>query len=72
MFEDKQLHQFAGPPSPIQSNHMVLESQLVANGIYCGYTKGFESSEAKLLESGAKEWGLLLQVNSDEAPESSI
>lgn len=65
MLEDNPLHQFEGPPSPVQGNYMNLESQLVANGIYCGDTKGFESPEAKRHGSGAKDWALLLQVDSE-------
>ncbi len=66
MFEDNPLHQLAGPASPVQGNYMDLECQLVTNGIYCGDSDGFESTEAKQLEKGADDWALLLQVDSDE------
>jgi len=45
---------------------MELECQLVSNGIYCGDPEGYQSEEARSLQSGAEDWRLILQVDSDE------
>ncbi|WP_051303474.1 YwqG family protein [Psychromonas aquimarina] len=63
---DEALHQLGGFPSSVQGNYMDLESQLASNGIYVGYPKGYESEKAKKLESGAKDWKLLFQFDSDD------
>ncbi len=60
------LHQVGGFPSPVQGNHMELESQLASNGIYVGDAKGYQSDEAKKIESGAGDWSLLFQFDSDD------
>lgn len=60
------IHQIGGFASPVQGNYMELESQLASNGIYVGDHKGYESEEAKALESGAMEWKLLFQFDSDD------
>jgi uncharacterized protein YwqG len=67
LFEQNPKHQLIGFPSPVQGDHMELESQLASNGIYCGNEKGYKSPEAKRLEAGAAEWRLLLQIDSDDA-----
>jgi hypothetical protein len=61
-------HQFLGWPSPIQGE-MELECQLAANGIYVGNAEGYEDSRAEELGVGAKDWMLLLQVDSDDDAE---
>jgi len=61
-------HQVFGHPIQIQGD-MSLECQLVANGIYCGDSSGYNSEKAKLLKSGWKEWQLLLQLDSDDSVE---
>ena len=45
---------------------MELECQLVSNGIYCGDSVGYHSDEAKTLRSGASDWMLLLQIDTDD------
>lgn len=60
------IHRVGGFPSPVQGNHMELESQLASNGIYVGDSKGYESKKAKAIEDGAKDWKLLLQLDSDD------
>lgn len=58
-------HRFLGHPQSIQGD-MQLECQLVTNGLYCGDSSGYEDSRVDLLRDGAKEWQLLLQVDTDE------
>jgi uncharacterized protein YwqG len=59
------VHHLFGHPQLIQ-NPMELECQLASNGVYCGTTEGYRSERAKMLESGAADWRLLLQIDSDE------
>ena len=59
-------HQIGGWPLPIQADGMELEAQLASHGVYCGNPAGYESPEAMRLEGGAKDWRLLLQLDSDE------
>jgi uncharacterized protein YwqG len=58
-------HQLLGHPKQIQRD-MQLECQLVSHGVYCGDLTGYESSLRAELEEGAKDWRLLLQVDSDD------
>lgn len=64
--DDKPNHQIGGFPMLVQGNYMQLESQLASNGIYVGEPSGYESDEAKMLASGAKNWKLLLQFDGDD------
>jgi uncharacterized protein YwqG len=57
-------HQLLGYPDQIQGD-MQLESQLVTHGLYCGDGTGYADPRRSELESGAREWRLLLQVDSD-------
>jgi uncharacterized protein YwqG len=68
MIEETQetSHQVGGFPSPIQGNHMELESQLASNGVNVGGPDGYQSDEAKQLKSGAKDWKLLFQFDTDD------
>jgi len=59
-------HQVGGHPAAIQSSGMALECQLASNGIYVGGPEGYAAPERKALEGGAKDWRLLLQVDSDD------
>lgn len=59
-------HRLLGWPKQVQGD-MELECQLVTNGIYCGGTEGYESDKARSLEPGAKDWIMLLQLDTDEA-----
>jgi uncharacterized protein YwqG len=58
-------HRLLGHPQLIQ-NPMELECQLASNGVYCGGPEGYESEKAKHLQSGAADWRLLLQIDTDE------
>jgi len=42
------------------------QTQLVANGLYCGDESGYQDPKAKELESDAAAWNLLLQIDSDD------
>lgn len=59
------IHRCGGHPQEIQSD-MRLECQLVTNGIYCGEPSGYQDPRRTMLEKGAADWSLLLQVDSDE------
>lgn len=65
-FQDLPKHQVAGVPSPVQGDHMELECQLASNGLYCGDATGYNDPRAKILEPGAAEWRLLLQLDTDD------
>jgi uncharacterized protein YwqG len=58
-------HRLLGHPQLIQGA-MELECQLASNGVYCGRPDGYQSDQAKQLQSGATDWRLLLQVDTDE------
>lgn len=63
---DEPAHQVGGFASPVQGDMMELECQLASNGVYVGDASGYESSEGRRLESGARDWRLLLQFDSDD------
>lgn len=69
-FEGRPRHQIGGYPSPAQADRMELECQLVSHGLYCGDASGYEDPRAKALAEGAKDWQLLLQLDSD--PEAKM
>ena len=58
-------HRLLGHSANIQGD-MQLEAQLVTNGLYCGDLSGYHDPRAKELESGADDWVLLLQFDSDD------
>lgn len=58
-------HRLLGHSANIQGD-MQLEAQLVTNGLYCGDLSGYNDPRAKGLESGADDWVLLLQLDSDD------
>jgi uncharacterized protein YwqG len=58
-------HQVWGFPDAIQGDEMELECQLVSHGLYCGDASGYMSRDAPALRDGAKDWRLLLQIDSD-------
>lgn len=47
-------------------NEMELECELVSNGLYCGNSSGFNNPLAKTLAPNAKNWRLLLQIDSND------
>jgi uncharacterized protein YwqG len=65
-FEGLPKHQVAGLPAPVQGDYMELECQLASNGLYCGDSSGYQDPRAKQLEAGAKDWRLLLQLDTDD------
>jgi len=63
--EEYAVHRLLGHPQTIQ-NPMELECQLASHGIYCGSSSGFQGEQAEQLKSGAADWRLLLQIDTDE------
>ncbi|MGE5194034.1 MAG: YwqG family protein, partial [Deltaproteobacteria bacterium] len=63
--EREPVHRCGGHPQEIQGD-MRLECQLVTNGLYCGDPSGYKDPRRAALESGAADWQLLLQIDSDE------
>ena len=59
-------HQISGFPAPVQGDGMELECQLVSNGLYCGDATGYNDPRASSLSSGAENWRLLFQFDSDD------
>jgi uncharacterized protein YwqG len=59
-------HRLLGHPDPIQSD-MQRQCQLVHHGIYCG--DAVEDPRESELMSGAGEWRLLLQIDTDDPAE---
>jgi len=58
-------HQVGGYAEPVQGD-MQLECQLVAHGVYVGDASGYKDTRRASLEAGARDWRLLLQVDSDD------
>lgn len=61
-------HHLLGHSDNVQGD-MQLEAQLVTNGLYCGNETGYKDPRRKALESGADDWMLLLQLDSDDTAE---
>jgi len=59
-------HQMLGYPSPIQNPDMELECQLTSNGISTGTAAGYQDPRVAELKAGARDWKLLLQLESDD------
>lgn len=68
VYNDGNLNKLLGYSDNIQ-NDMELECELVTNGLYCGDASGFNDPRAKALEPNAKDWRLLLQIDSNEENE---
>ena len=62
------IHHIFGYPNTIQGE-MSLECQLVSSGVYCGGPEDAHDPRIPALESGAKDWMLLLQVDTDDNAE---
>ncbi len=58
-------HQLLGHAEPVQGD-MHLECQLASNGISTGDSSAYRNPRASALVSGASDWRLLLQLDSDE------
>jgi len=63
--QDYRINKMLGYANNIQSE-MELDCQLVTNGLYCGDPSGYNDPKAKDLEKGAKDWILLLQIDSED------
>lgn len=63
--EDGRVNKVLGHADVIQ-DEMELECELVSNGLYCGDSSGFNNPLAKTLEPNAKNWRLLLQIDSND------
>ena len=63
--DDPPIHRCGGHPQEIQGD-MRRECQLVTHGIYCGDQSASRDPRTPLLERGAADWQLLLQIDSDE------
>ncbi len=57
-------HQMLGYPTLVQGD-MELECQLVSHGIYCGNGRWKDDPRTPALEAGARNWVLLLQIDTD-------
>lgn len=68
VYNDGNLNKLLGYSDNIQ-NEMELECELVTNGLYCGDPSGYNDPRAKALEPNAKNWRLLLQIDSNEENE---
>lgn len=62
---DAPVHRVGGWPDLVQ-NSMWLGVQLASNGIYVGGPDGYRHPRAAELTSGAQDWRLLLQVDTDD------
>jgi len=65
VYNAENLNKLLGYSDNIQ-NEMELECELVTNGLYCGDQTGYNDPKAKALEPNAKNWQLLLQIDSNE------
>jgi uncharacterized protein YwqG len=70
LFHDRDdvIHRLLGHPDPVQGD-MQVACQLVTNGLYCGDSSGYEDPRAADLRTGAAEWRLLLQIDSQDEAE---
>lgn len=68
VYNDGNLNKLLGYSDNIQ-DEMELECELVTNGLYCGDPSGYNDPRAKALEPNAKNWRLLLQIDSNEENE---
>ncbi|WP_151734936.1 YwqG family protein [Paenibacillus tengchongensis] len=59
------VHKLLGHPDSIQGD-MLLECQLVNDGLYCGDATGYNDPRRELLEPEADRWKLLFQLDSEE------
>lgn len=68
VYNDGNLNKLLGYSDNIQ-NEMELECELVTNGLYCGDPSGYNDPRANALEPNAKNWCLLLQIDSNDENE---
>lgn len=67
-YGDHPHHQMGGHPDPIQNPNMQDECELASNQINVGGSDGYNSGrgQALLAAGGAKDWRLVLQVDTDD------
>ena len=58
-------HMFGGWPASIQ-HPMELECEMVRHGIFAGEPEGYADPRVPAMRGSAKDWRLLLQLNSDD------
>jgi uncharacterized protein YwqG len=63
--ETERIHRIGGYPDCVQGDPK-LEAHLVSHGLYCGDRTGYQVGKKRGLWPGAKDWELLLQVDSDD------
>jgi uncharacterized protein YwqG len=63
--EGETIHRLLGYPEQIQGD-MQLECQCAAHGLYMGDASGYSDPRRPVLEKGAGDWRLLLQIDTDE------
>ncbi|MCL4517217.1 MAG: YwqG family protein [Firmicutes bacterium] len=63
--ESSGVHRVLGHPDQMQGD-MLLECQLAFHGLYVGDSSGYNDPRAQQLRSGAKDWRLLVQIDSDD------
>jgi uncharacterized protein YwqG len=59
------VHQLRGAPAEVQHG-LFHECQLASNGVDCGSPEDAQTPRAIELAPGAKDWRLLLQIDSDD------
>jgi len=65
-FGELPRHQVLGYPAPVQGDDMEEECQLASNGVYVGSPAGYCDPRVPALKPGAKDWKLLLQLDTDD------
>lgn len=65
VYNDGIINKLLGYSDNIQGE-MEFECELVTNGLYCGDPSAYNDPRAKALEPNAKNWQLLLQIDSNE------
>ena len=62
---EKVIHQLCGAPQEVQHG-LFRQCQLASNGVDCGNPDDTRNPRAAELAPGAKDWRLLLQIDSDD------
>ncbi len=65
-YGDEPRHQIGGFPTPLQSDSMEGECQLLSEGICCESEEDYHSEAVKQLLERENDWRMLLQVDSDD------
>lgn len=67
--KDVPIHKVFGYANAIQDEEMELECELVTNNINIGSPEGYSNPKVEELKESAKDWLLLLQIDSDNNAE---